>query len=172
MRRWHPAAVITSAPSLRLASITSHLVLTAIAGVSMLLSGCATAPVDRSGVSGAITVPDTNPEAITRAARPAFARYGYQPARGTTAQSLFFQRPSAPAGGPLLGNPPPGTTLRVRLQLLPLSGGNDYRLLIQVAQADMRSPSGDQTSLRLWMSEFNSVLREIRAQAAHAGPSR
>ncbi len=150
----------------------AHHLLLALAGLALLLPGCATAPVDRSGVSGAITVPDTNADAIARAATPAFARYGYQPARGTTPQSLFFQRPAAPAGGRLLGGPSAGTNLRVRLQLLPLSRGNDFRLMIQVAQVDMRSATADQTSLRLWMSEFDSVLREIRTRAAHAGPAR
>lgn len=139
------------------------------------MTGCATDPVDRSGISGSITVPNTNPEAIRRAALPAFAHYGYSLGRGTTAQSLAFERPSAQFAERLLGTPPTTANLAVRLQLLPLPHNNDFRLLVQVHRIDLRQPTGttaDAKSVHLWMSQFESILREIRANAAHVGPGR
>ena len=144
-------------------------------GIAVLMTGCTTEPLDRSGISGSITVPNTNPAAIRSAALPAFARYGYSPGRGSTAQSLAFQRPSSQFGARLLDTPATTTNLGVRLQLLPLPHNNDFRLLVQVNRIDIRQPAGtaaDTKSVRLWMSQFESILREIRANAANAGAVR
>ena len=143
-------------------------------GIFFVLAGCAT-PEEQSGVSGSTTVPDTNPEAIRHAAQPAFARYGYSPGRGTATQSLVFQRPAAQFAERLLGTPPSSANLTVRLQLSPLPHGNDFRLHIQVIRMDIRRPGGPSTdtqSVRLWKNQFESILREIQANAAHAGPGR
>jgi len=139
-------------------------------GTIVLTTGCTTAPVDRAGISGAITVRNTNPDAIRRAALPAFARYGYSPGRGTTAQALFFERPSAQPGERLLGTPPTTTNLGVRLQLLPMAHDNDFRLVVQVTRVNLAGPTADSQSMRLWQSQFDSILREIRSQAENVGP--
>jgi hypothetical protein len=139
-------------------------------GILILLSGCATEPVDRSGISSSITVPNSNPKAIRLAAQESFSRNGYTLGRGTTALSLFFQRPTAPFAQRLLEAPTPATNFSVRLQIVPLSSADDFRLVAQVAQVDIRS-SGNTQSMRLWKEQFESILREIRASAKDAGPA-
>jgi hypothetical protein len=137
------------------------------------LSGCLTSPVERSGGPGSITVPNSNPEAIRRAAIAIFPRYGYSPGPGSFPSSMSFQRPSGRTGEVMFGGFNQTTFFRVRIQIIPIAGTSDIRLTTQVyrvTNADQPGFARETAMFRSWSSQFQSILRKIRSQAEDAGP--
>lgn len=152
------------------------LALLAVLAAPFLLGGCLTAPVARSGGPGSITVPNTTPDAIRTAALAVFPRYGYSAARSNFPQSLTFDRPAGRTGELMFGGPGQSTSMRARLQLLPIAGTNDIRITTQVLRVTNADRPGFEREtpmlLRSWASQFNAILRDIRDQAANTRPAR
>lgn len=143
------------------------------AAIPLILTGCLTSPVERSGGPGSITVNNTNAEAIRRAANDVFPRYGYTVARGDFPRSLSFERPAGRMGEIMFGSFNQTTTFRVRVQLNPIPGTNDIRLTTQVYRVNNANRAGferENAMLRSWSSQFNSILRDIRSRAENAVP--
>lgn len=142
-------------------------------GLVFLLAGCLASPVERSGGPGSITVPNTNPHAIFHAAQPVFASYGFTSVRGAFPRSISFERPAGRVGSFAFGGPMQTTSFRVRVDMVQIPGTNDFRLRTQVDRVNNANVAGFESStqmLRLWSSQFNSILRKIKAEAANAGP--
>ncbi len=141
--------------------------------IALLLAGCLATPVERSGGPGSITVPNTNPHAIFHAAQPVFASYGYTSVRSDFPRSISFERPAGRLGEIAFGGPMQTTSFRVSLDMVRIPGTNDFRLRTQVERVNNANVAGFESStkmLRLWSSQFNSILRKIKAEAANAGP--
>ncbi len=88
---------------------------------------------------------------------------------------MSFQRPAGRVGEAMFGGFNQTTFFRVRIQLTPISGTNDFRLTTQVyrvTNADQPGFARETAMLRSWSSQFNSILRDIRSQAENAGPLR
>ncbi len=135
--------------------------------------GCLASPVDRAGGPGSITIKNTNPSAIRDAAIPAFARSGYTLSRSSFPQSLSFDRPAGRTGELMFGSFGQTTTIRVRLQLVPLVGTDDIRIMTQVYRVNNAGVAGferDTAMMRSWAAQFKPILRQIQSEAANAGP--
>ena len=142
--------------------------------VVFMLAGCLTSRVERSGGPGSITVPNTNPDAIRLAAQAVFPRYGYSAARSDFPRSLSFDRPAGRFGEWMFGGFNQTTSFRVRMQIVPIPGTHDIRLMTQVSRVNNANRAGferENQMLRSWASQFQSILRDIKAKAANAGPN-
>ncbi|MBE2203248.1 MAG: hypothetical protein IAE94_02750 [Chthoniobacterales bacterium] len=138
-----------------------------------LLAGCLATPVERTGGPGSITVPNTNPQAIVRAAQTVFPGYGYSLSQSNFPTSISFDRPAGRMGTLAFGGWMDTTSIRVRLEMVPISGSNDFRLRTQVYRVNNAGVAGferDTRMLRVWSAQFNAILRQIKADAANAGP--
>lgn len=143
-----------------------------LAGLCLLLAGCLASPVERSGSPGAVTIPDTNPRAITAAARQVFARYGYVPGPSGFPRWVSYERPAGRTGEIMFGGPFGDTAFRVRLDMVPIPGTRDIRVLPSVRRVSNAGRPGFQREtgmMRMWTTQFRSALRDIRDLAAHAG---
>lgn len=142
-------------------------------GMILLLAGCMTTPVSQSGGRNAVTVPNSNPAAITAAARTVFARYGYSPGPGNFPASLSFDRPAGSFGHLMFGSYGRTTTFRVRLQIIPLPGTQDFRLVPRISRVGNAGVAGFEDEVPMtsfWSRQFRPILRDIKAAAANAGP--
>lgn len=141
---------------------------------ALFLSGCLTSRVENSGGPGSITIPNTNRDAIRAAANAVFARYGYSPGRPSTPDSISFQRPAGRTGEALFGSAGQSTNFRVNMRIVPIPGTNDFRVMTQVYRMNVSRPGFESETpmMRLWSSQFRSALRDIKAEAANAGPAR
>ncbi len=140
---------------------------------ALLLAGCLTTPVSQHGGPGSVTVPNTNPRAIFKAARAVFAEYGYSPGPGKFPQTISFDRPAGAFGELMFGSYNRTTTFRVQLEILPLPGSNDFRLAPRVSRISHGSMAGferDTNMMRFWSGQFRPILRDIKNRAANAGP--
>ena len=143
-----------------------------LAGVCWALAGCLASPVKRSGGPGSVTIPDTNPRAITAAARQVFARYGYAPGPSGFPRWISFERAAGRTGEIIFGGPFGDTAFRVRLDMIPIPGTRDIRVLPTVRRVSNAGRAGFEREtgmLRMWSAQFGSALRDIRDLAAHAG---
>ncbi|MFZ4599810.1 MAG: hypothetical protein ACOYNN_14295 [Terrimicrobiaceae bacterium] len=143
--------------------------------VVSLFSGCLTQPVARSGGPGSITVPNSNPIAIQRAANSAFSQYGFSPSRRNPPGSLAFDRPAGTMGSLAFGGMMRTTSFRVRVQLIQLPGTNDFRLIPEVDRVNNANVAGFEDSVRMmnvWSGQFKPIMRQIKEQASNAGPGR
>ena len=139
----------------------------------LLLAGCITTPVAESGGRNAVTIPNTNAAAIASAARSVFARYGYSPGPGNFPSSISFDRPAGKFGHLMFGSYGRSTTFRVRLQILPLPGTNDFRIVPRVSRVGNARIAGFEDEVPMttfWSKQFRPILRDIQAAAADAGP--
>lgn len=140
----------------------------------LLLAGCLASPVATSGGPGSLTVPNTNPNAIASAARRVFAEYGYSPARGQFPSWIAFERPAGVAGSIAFGGPMRTTSFRVRIEMIPIPGSNDFRLRTHVDRVNNANMAGFEDSTKMmgiWSGQFTPLLRKVRDQAANAGPA-
>lgn len=138
-----------------------------------LLAGCLATPVERTGGPGSITIPNTNPHAIFHAAMPVFSAHGYTLARSNFPRSISFERPAGRLGSLAFGSTMQTTSFRVRVEMVPIPGTQDFRLRTQVERVNNANVAGFEQStqmLRVWANQFNSILRQIKAKAANAGP--
>ena len=141
--------------------------------LALLFAGCLTTPVSESGGLGSVTVTNTNPTALVRAAQSVFANYGYTTGPVSFPRSISFDKPAGRFGRVMWGSFNQTTTIRVRLAMTPIPGTNDFRLSTRVYTVNNAGVWGfeDQRALRgMWSSEFGPLLRKINAQAAGAGP--
>lgn len=137
-----------------------------------LLAGCLTTPVADSGGPGATTVPNTNATAIISAAQDVFANYGYTPGPMSYPDSISFDKPAGAFGKLLYGSYGTTTSVRAKLIITPLGGGN-YRLGTRVSRVSDAGEAGFEDSTKMmgvWSSQFGPLLKQISAQAANAGP--
>ena len=145
-------------------------------GAALLLAGCLASPVERSGSPGSITIPNTNPAAVAEAARGVLARYGYTPGPSAPPRRITFERASGRTGEIMFGSPVSNTAIRVRLDLVPIAGTRDIRVMPSVSRVRNAGRAGfeDETGmlLRSWSAQFRPALREIKARSANAGPAR
>lgn len=144
-------------------------------GILVLFSGCLATPVARTGGPGSLTIENTNPHAILNAARRVFAEYGFTPARGNFPDTIAFERPAGRAGTLAFGSLMQTTSFRVRIDLLPIPGTNDFRLRTHVDRVQNANVAGFEDStgmLRIWSSQFTPLLRKVREQSENAGPWR
>lgn len=140
----------------------------------LLLGGCMTTPVAQSGGRNAVTVPNSNPSAIAAAARTVFARYGYAPGPGNFPASISFDRPAGNFGHLMFGSYGRSTTFRVRLQIIPLPGTQDFRLVPRVSRVGNARMAGFEDEVPMtsfWSGQFRPILRDIKTAAADAGPA-
>jgi hypothetical protein len=147
--------------------------LTTLCTLALLLAGCLTTPVADSGGPGATTVPNTNVPAIIAAAQSVFAQYGYTPGPMSYPDSISFDKPSGAFGKLLYGSYGTTTSVRVKLNIVPLGGSNDFRLGTRVSRVTDAGEAGFEDSsqmMGLWSGEFGPLLAKIKAQAANAGP--
>lgn len=148
--------------------------LTAWAAV-LLLAGCLTAPVSQKGGGNAVTVPDTNPQAIASAAQTVFARSGYTPGPSNLPTAISFDRPAGSFGHLMFGSYGRSTTFRVRLQIIALSGTKDFRIVPRVSRVGNARVAGFEDEVPMtgfWSNQFRPLLRGIKAEAAGAGSGR
>ena len=143
-----------------------------LAGVCLALAGCLASPVERSGAPGSVTIRDTNPRAIAAAARQVFARYGYTPGPSGFPRWISFERAAGVAGEILFGGPFGDTAFRVRLDMVPIPGTRDIRVLPSVRRVRNAGRAGFEREtgmLRMWSAQFRAALRDIKNAAANAG---
>ncbi|MBE2181085.1 MAG: hypothetical protein IAE97_11505 [Chthoniobacterales bacterium] len=143
--------------------------------VCLLLSGCLVSPVERSGGPGSITIPNTNIRAVADASRKAFARYGYRPAPSNMPHWIAFERPAGRTGEIMFGGwMHGGTAIRVRLNLVPIPGTSDIRIMPSVRRVSNAGRPGFERettmALRSWAAQLRPVLQDVQSRAANAGP--
>ncbi len=143
-----------------------------LVGLAVLLSGCLVSPVEREGGPGSVTVANTNPGAIERAAVFAFQKAGYSRGPSGFPQWISFDRRSGAFGELMFGSYGRETTFRVRVDMLPIPGTNDFRLVPRVSRVSQAGVVGferDTKMLGFWAGQFRPIMREIQQEAANAG---
>lgn len=138
-----------------------------------MLSGCLTSTVERSGGPGSITVSNTNPLAIFTAARNVFARHGYSQGPTNLPNSMSFDRPAGRMGELVFGSTMRPVSFRVQIQILPLHGSHDFRLVPRVLRVNSAGRAGferEANMLRSWGAQLRPLMRDIQSQAENAGP--
>ena len=136
-----------------------------------LLAGCLFRPMEKSGATGSTTIRNTTPEAIRRAAVPVFDRHGYTEGRSRFPQSLTFERPAGKLGEFMFGSFSQTTTFRVVLQLVPLAGSRDFRIIPSISRVNSAGVAGferDTRMLGMWSGQLRPILREIDERASGA----
>lgn len=136
------------------------------------LPGCLTSPVAHSGGIAAVTVPNTNPEALMAAAQSVFAESGYTVGPVDFPNSISFDKPAGGFGQAMWGSYGETTTYRARMAMIPM-GGNDYRISVSLFIVNDAGETGFESAhgtLIPWSAEFLPLLNKIKAQAANAGP--
>ena len=141
----------------------------AIALVSALcLAGCLSSPISDSGGIGAITVHDTNADVIMAAARDVFSSRGYTLSGSSYPDSISFDKPAEDFGNVMWGNYGNPQTIRVRLAMIPVPGGDNIRLVPKVFSVSDAGAAGfdsERPLMGLWNAEFSSMLKEIARKA-------
>lgn len=140
--------------------------------VSLLLSGCLTAPVSQSGGLGSVTVTNSNPNAIVAAAQAVFPQSGYQLSRSNYPYSISFDKASNRFANVMWGSYGNPQTIRVRVKINPVPGTNNYRLVPKVYTVSDAGEAGFEDKrplMGLWSSQFGPLLRQVAAQAGGAG---
>lgn len=156
------------------AVIRARILRAALPAATLLLAGCLVSPVERSGAPGSITIPNTNPAAVASAARDVFARYGYRPGPSGMPRWISFERPAGRTGEILFGGPLGNTAIRVRLELAPIPGTGDIRVMPGVRSVRNAGRAGFENEtpmlLRAWSAQLRPLMREIKSRSANAGP--
>lgn len=137
-------------------------------GCLLLLSGCLTTPVQKSGGLGSVTVHDTNATAVTAAAQSVFAAHGYTFAGSDFPNAVSFDKPAGAFGNAMWGSYGDPQSIRVKLLMRPIPGTDNLRLSTQVFTVGNAGVSGfDQARplIGLWNAEFGPMLREIARRA-------
>ncbi len=141
--------------------------------LAFVLSGCLTAPVAGSGGLGAVTVNDSNPNAIIDAAQAVFPQSGYTMSAVDYPDSISFDKPAGGFGELMYGSYGTTTSYRVTVTIVPVPGSNSYRLAPRVSRVSDAGEAGFEDSTKmagLWSGEFKPLLRQVAAQAGGAGP--
>jgi len=161
--------ILKSSAALRLCPRMLPLSLTALACI--LLSGCLTTPVEKSGGIGSVTVRNSNPGAIIAAAQSVFPSYGYT-CSGMGLSSVSFDKDSNQLANVLWGSYDCPQTIRVKVKIVPIPGTNDYRISPKVFTVSDRGEAGFENKrslIGLWGSEFGPLLKKVATQASGTG---
>jgi len=140
---------------------------------ALLLAGCLTTPVSKSGGIGSVTVTNSNPSAIISAAQSVFPDYGYTPAFGNGINSVSFDKNSNKLANVLWGSYGDPQTIRVKVKIVQIPGTNDYRISPKVYTISNEGETGFQSKrplMGLWNAEFGPLLKKVAAQASGRGP--
>ncbi|MEI8294548.1 MAG: hypothetical protein WCG66_11300 [bacterium] len=136
--------------------------------LTLILSGCLASPVATSGGIGAVTVHDTNADAVMAAARSVFASRGYILSASNYPQWISFDKPAGTFGNVMWGNYGNPQTIRVRLAMVPIPGTDDIRLepkVFSVSDAGEAGFDNARPLLGLWNAEFAPILKDIARKA-------
>ena len=140
---------------------------------ALLLAGCLTTPVSKSGGMGSVTVTNSNPSAIISAARSVFPDYGYTPSFGNGINSVSFDKNSNKLANVLWGSYGDPQTIRVKVKIVQIPGTNDYRISPKVYTISDEGETGFQSKrplMGLWNAEFGPLLKKVAAEASGSGP--
>ena len=140
---------------------------------ALLLAGCLTTPVSKSGGMGSVTVTNSNPSAIISAAQSVFPDYGYTPAFGNGINSVSFDKNSNKLANVLWGSYGDPQTIRVKVKIVQIPGTNDYRISPKVYTISNEGETGFQSKrplMGLWNAEFGPLLKKVADQASGSGP--
>ena len=135
---------------------------------SWCLSGCLSSPVSSSGGIGAVTVRDTNADAVTAAARDVFSSRGYTLSGVDYPNSISFDKPAGGFGNVMWGSYGNPQTIRVRLVMVPVSGTDNIRLepkVFSVSDAGEAGFDHARPLIGLWNAEFGPMLKDIARKA-------
>lgn len=142
--------------------------------LSLLLSstcffvGCLSSPIASSGGIGAVTVHDTNADAVSAAARSVFAARGYTLSGTDYPDSVSFDKPAGGFGNAMWGSYGNPQTIRVRLAMVPIPGTDDIRLqpsVFSVGDAGEAGFDNARPLIGLWNAEFGPMLKDIARRA-------
>lgn len=145
-----------------------YLVLTVALISSWCLVGCLSSPISSSGGIGAVTVHDTNADAVTAAAQDVFATRGYTLSGVDYPNSISFDKPAGGFGNVMWGSYGNPQTIRVRLALVPIPGTDNIRLKPQVFSVSDAGEAGFDNARPLfgiWNAEFGPILKDIARKA-------
>ena len=145
-----------------------YLVLTVALISSWCLVGCLSSPISSSGGIGAVTVHDTNADAVTAAARDVFATRGYTLSGVDYPNSISFDKPAGGFGNVMWGSYGNPQTIRVRLAMMPIPGTDNIRLKPQVFSVSDAGEAGFDNARPLfgiWNAEFGPILKDIARKA-------
>ena len=145
-----------------------YLVLTVALISSWCLVGCLSSPISSSGGIGAVTVHDTNADAVTAAARDVFATRGYTLSGVDYPNSISFDKPAGGFGNVMWGSYGNPQTIRVRLAMVPIPGTDNIRLNPQVFSVSDAGEAGFDNARPLfgiWNAEFGPILKDIARKA-------
>jgi len=132
------------------------------------LVGCLSSPIASSGGIGAVTVHDTNADAVTAAARDVFASRGYTLSSSDYPDSISFDKPAGGFGNVMWGNYGNPQTIRVRLAMVPIPGTDNIRLQPRVFSVSDAGEAGFDSArplLGIWNAEFGPMLKDIARKA-------
>jgi len=135
---------------------------------AFFLFGCLASPISRSGGIGSVTVHDTNPDAVSAAARSVFASRGYTLSGGDYPDSISFDKPAGGFGNVMWGSYGDPQTIRVRLAMVRIPGTDDIRLeprVFSVGNAGEAGFDDQRPLLGIWNAEFGPMLKDIAAKA-------
>lgn len=140
---------------------------------TLVLTGCLTTPVSKSGGLGSVTVTNSNPSAIIAAAQSVFPNYGYSPTfGGDGVSSVCFEKNSNKITNILWGSYGNPQTLRVKVKIIPIPGTNNYRISPKVSTVSDAGDAGFESKHKLnglWASQFGPLLKKVAAQSSGAG---
>lgn len=136
--------------------------------VSLVFVGCMASPISSSGGIGAVTVHDTNPDAVMAAARDVFATRGYKLSGSNYPKSISFDKRAGAFGNVMWGSYGNPQTIRVRLSMVPIPGKDDIRLEPRVYSVSDAGESGFDNArplIGLWNAEFAPMMKDIARKA-------
>ena len=151
---------------------SASLCLCGITFFALLLSGCLTTPIEKSGGMGSVTVTNSNPTAIVTAAQSVFPNYGYTPAFGNDISSVSFDKNSNQLANVLWGSYGDPQMIRVKVKITPIPGTNNYRISPKVYTVSDAGEAGFESKrplIGLWSSEFGPLLKKVAAQSSGSG---
>lgn len=135
------------------------------------MAGCLTSPVEKSGGPGSITVINSNPTAIVAAAQAVFPQAGYQLSGSNFPNAISFDKASSRFANVMWGSYGNPQTIRVRVNINPIPGTNNYRLVPKVFSVSSAGEAGFEDKrplMNLWSSQFGPLLRQVAEQAGGA----
>lgn len=121
---------------------------------------------------GSTTVTNSNPTAIIAAAQTVFPQAGYQLAASNYPYSISFDKGSSRFANIMWGSYGNPQTIRVQVNINPIPGTNNYRLVPKAFSVSSAGEAGFESQRPLagfWAGEFGSLLKQVADQAGGAG---
>lgn len=135
---------------------------------AVFLSGCLASNISSSGGIGAVTVKNTNPNAVISAAQDVFSQKGYTLSGSNYPDSVSFDKPAGGFGNAMWGSYGDPQTIRVKLALVPVPGTSNIRIepsVYSVGDAGEAGFDSERPLIGLWNAEFAPMLGRIAQQA-------